>query len=105
MNENLLLMKLRQFAEIKELRHFFSKPYGLELLLFLDECQKVGKEVYIDEVYNSLVSPMPRREAFGIFLNQLEQASLIEKKVNSIKRSMKKIELSRNVVKALNSLK
>ena len=74
------------------------------MVLFLYEAQKSGQELSIDEVYNSLVSPMPRREAFGIFLNQLAQASLIEKKTHSIKRSMKKIELSNDIIKTLDDI-
>ena len=104
MNKTLSLTKIRKLIDTHEVKYFALKPYGLEMLLLLYDTQKNGQEISIDEVYNALVSPMPRREAFGIFLNQLEQASLIEKRVHSNKRSMKKIELSRNIVKALNSL-
>jgi len=105
MGSTLSLARLQSLIEINGLKHFAQKPYGLELVMYLYEAQKAGKEVSIDEVYNSLVSPMPRREAFGIFLNQLEQASLIEKNTHSTKKSMKKIELSTDIFKALEVIK
>ena len=104
MGLTLSLAKLQRLLDSKRLKHFAQKPYGLEMVIYLYEAQKAGKEVSIDEVYNSLVSPMPRREAFGIFLNQLAQASLIEKKTHSIKRSMKKIELSNDIIKTLDDI-
>ncbi len=52
------------------------------MLMLLYDAQKNGQEISIDEVYNSIVSPMPRREAFGVFLNELEHAFLINKKTH-----------------------
>lgn len=105
MNNTVTLTKLRKLIRTYELKHFMRKPYGLEMLLFLYEIQKNGQKISIDEVFKSLVSEMPRREAFGIFLNELEQASLIMKKVHATKRSRKTVELSNDVMKALDSLK
>ena len=100
----LQLTQLKSLIKTPELKYFVQKPYGLEMVLFLYEAQKYGREVSIDEVYNSLVSPMPRREAFGLFLNQLQNAYLIKKKKHSSKNSMKKIELSSQVFNALDAM-
>ena len=55
------LTKLQILLEVHGLKQFVQKPYGLEMVLYLYEAQKYGREVSIDEVYNSLTSPMPRR--------------------------------------------
>ena len=105
MNNKVILTRLRKINCTHDLKHFMRKPYGLEMLLFLHECQTNGQEISIDEVYNSLVSVKPRREAFGIFLSELEQASLINKKVHATNKSRRVVELSNDVLKALDSLK
>ena len=104
MNTCSYFRKLQELLSSKELGSFFLKSYGIELLLFLFEAQKNEKEFSVDEIYSLLISPKPRRESFGIFLNQLEASNLIEKGIHTNKKSMKKIELTLPFLNASNSM-
>ena len=90
--------------EQRLLRPFLERSYGLELVLKLFELKTEEKEVSIDELFGLLKSPTPRREAFGLFLNQLADAQMIEKNKHSKKKTMKSIELSQNVFNLINDI-
>lgn len=90
--------------EQRLLRPFFERSYGLELVLKLFVLKTEENEVSIDELFGLLKSPTPRREAFGLFLNQLAEAQIIVKNKHSKKKTMKSIELSQNIFNLINDI-
>ena len=53
-----------------QLNGFFDQPYGLELLFYLYFRQSDGLETSIDKIFFELTTPVPRREAFGRYLEK-----------------------------------
>ena len=87
-----------------KLRDFYTTSYGFELMLRLYNQSKLETNMHIDELYSSLNSRLPRREAFGQYINRLHKSNNIEKKVHSQKKSMKSIVLSEHIITELNKV-
>ena len=85
-----------------KLRDFYTTSYGFELLLKLYNQNQLDVNMHIDELYSSLNSRLPRREAFGQYINRLQKSNNIEKKIHNQKKSMKSIVLSEHIIKELN---
>ncbi|WP_435229008.1 hypothetical protein ACMAZE_10485 [Pseudopelagicola sp. nBUS_20] len=73
---------------------FFEKPYGLELLMELNENFVLGLDASIDEVFIKLKTASCRRDAFGRYINRLEEVGALVKTTNSRKKSMKSLTLT-----------
>ena len=87
-----------------KLRDFYTTSYGFELMLKLYNQNPLETNMHIDELYSSLNSRLPRREAFGQYINRLHKSNNIEKKVHSQKKSMKSIVLSEHIITELNKV-
>ena len=87
-----------------KLRCFYTTSYGMELMLKLYNQNQTEFNMHIDELYLSLNSQLPRREAFGQYINRLQKSNNIEKKVHSQKKSMKSIVLSEHIITELNKV-
>ena len=86
-----------------QLNVFFDQPYGLELLFYLYFRQSDGLETSIDKIFFELTTPVPRREAFGRYLENLAPNGRIKKIPHSEKKSMKAVRLSDAVMTAVKS--
>ena len=87
-----------------KLRNFYSTSYGFELMLKLYDQRQHEVSVHIDELYSSLKSGLPRREAFGKYINRLVSAGCIKKIAHDQKKSMKSIVLTINIIKELDKV-
>ena len=87
-----------------KLRNFYSTSYGFELMLKLYDQRQHEVSVHIDELYSSLKSGLPRREAFGKYINRLTTSDYIKKIPHSQKKSMKSIVLSEHIITELNKV-
>ena len=87
-----------------KLRDFYTTSYGFELLLKLYNQNQLDVNMHIDELYSSLNSRLPRREAFGQYINRLHASNNIEKRMHSQKKSMKSIVLSEHIIIELDNI-
>ena len=87
-----------------KLRDFYTTSYGFELMFKLYNQSQLETNMHIDELYSNLNSRLPRREAFGQYINRLHKSNNIEKKVHSQKKSMKSIVLSEHIITELNKV-
>jgi hypothetical protein len=87
-----------------KLRDFYTTSYGFELMFKLYNQSQLETNMHIDELYSSLNSRLPRREAFGQYINRLHKSNNIEKKIHSQKKSMKSIVLSEHIITELNKV-
>ena len=87
-----------------KLRNFYSTSYGFELMLKLYDQRQHEVSVHIDELYSSLKSGTPRREAFGKYIDRLVSAGCIKKIAHDQKKSMKSIVLTINIITELDKV-
>jgi hypothetical protein len=80
------------------LKSFYTTSYGFELMLKLYDQHQSETKMHIDELYSDMNSGLPRREAFGIFINRLDSLGYIKKITHSQKKSMKSIVLSEHII-------
>ncbi len=83
---------------------FMSKPYGLELLLLLNEFNRKDADNGIDDTFDAITLNRPRRAAFSNFIEQLVMHKYLEKSVSQRKRSKYILRLSDEIQKHLNSV-
>ena len=86
------------------LRDFYTTSYGFELMLKLYNQNQLESNMHIDELYSSLNSRSPRREAFGQYINRLHASNNIKKITHTQKKSMKSIVLSEHIITELNKV-
>ena len=87
-----------------KLKSFYTTSYSFELMLKLYDQSQSETKMHIDELYSSLKSGLPRREAFGKYIHRLISAGCIEKKAHDQKKSMKSIVLTINIIKELDKV-
>ena len=87
-----------------KLRDFYTTSYGIELMFKLYNQSQLETNMHIDELYSSLNSQLPRREAFGQYINRLHASNNIEKRMHSQKKSMKSIVLSEHIIIELDNI-
>jgi hypothetical protein len=104
MNINKYLKLTDALLSNNKLRSFYTTSYGFELLLKLYHQSQLETYMHIDELYSSLNSGLPRREAFGKYINRLDTLGYIKKITHSQKKSMKSIVLSLNIIAELDKL-
>ena len=85
-------------------RMFLSKPYGLELLLLLDNFARQNADNGIDDTFDAISLNRPRRAAFSNFVEQIVMHKYLEKSVSQKKRSKYILRLSDEIQKHLNSV-
>ena len=81
-----------------------SKPYGLELLLLLDNFARQNADNGIDDTFDAITLNRPRRVAFSNFVEQLVMHKYLEKSVSQKKRSKYILRLSDEIQKHLDSV-
>ena len=86
------------------LKVFYTTSYGFELMLTLYKQNQLETDMHIDELYLSLKSRLPRREAFGNYINRLITSDYIKKISHSQKKSMKSIVLNEHIITELNKV-
>ena len=86
------------------LKVFYTTSYGFELMLKLYNQSQLETDMHIDELYLSLKSRLPRREAFGNYINRLITSDYIKKISHSQKKSMKSIVLNEHIITELNKV-
>ena len=87
-----------------KLRDFYTTSYGFELMLKLYNQNPLETNMHIDELYSSLNSRSPRREAFGQYINRLHASNNIKKITHTQKKSMKSIVLSEHIIIELDNI-
>ena len=87
-----------------KLKSFYTTSYSFELMLKLYDQSQSETKMHIDELYSSLNSQLPRREAFGQYLNRLQKSNNIKKITHTQKKSMKSIVLSANIIAELDKV-
>ena len=87
-----------------KLRDFYTTSYGFELMFKLYNQSQLETNMHIDELYSSLNSRSPRREAFGQYINRLVASGYIKKITHNQKKSMKSIVLSTNIIAELDKV-
>ena len=88
----------------EKLRDFYTTSYGIELMFKLYNQSHLETNMHIDELYSSLNSQLPRREAFGQYINRLQKSNNIKKIPHSQKKSMKSIVLSEHIITEINKV-
>jgi len=83
---------------------FYTTSYGFELMLKLYNQNPLETNMHIDELYSSLNSRSPRREAFGQYINRLHASNNIKKITHTQKKSMKSIVLSEHIIIELDNI-
>jgi hypothetical protein len=86
------------------LKVFYTTSYSFELMLNLYKQSQLETDMHIDELYSSLKSRLPRREAFGNYINRLIASGYVKKITHSQKKSMKSIVLSEHIITELNKV-
>ena len=86
------------------LKVFYTTSYGFELMLNLYYQSQLETDMHIDELYSSLKSQLPRRQAFGNYINRLITSDYIKKIPHSQKKSMKSIVLNERIITELNKV-
>ena len=87
-----------------KLRDFYTTSYGFELMFKLYNQSQLEANMHIDELYSSLNSQLPRREAFGQYINRLQKSNNIKKITHTQKKSMKSVVLSEHIIAELNKV-
>ena len=87
-----------------KLKNFYTTSYSFELMLKLYDQSQSETKMHIDELYSSLNSGLPRREAFGKYIDRLDTLGFIKKITHSQKKSMKSIVLSANIIAELDKV-
>lgn len=104
MNINKYVRLTHTLLSNDKLRDFYTTSYGFELMLNLYNQSLFETNMHIDELYSSLKSGLPRREAFGQYINRLVILGYIKKITHSQKKSMKSIVLSGNIITELDKV-
>ena len=87
-----------------KLKDFYTTSYGFELMFKLYNQSQLETNMHIDELYSSLNSQLPRREAFGQYINRLQKSNNIKKITHTQKKSMKSIVLSEHIIIELDNI-
>ena len=104
MNINKYLKLTDALLSNNKLRSFYTTSYGFELLLKLYHQSQLEINMHIDELYSNLNSGLPRREAFGRYINRLDTLGYIKKITHSQKKSMRSIVLTEHIITEINKV-
>ena len=104
MNLNKYIKFTDKLLSNENLKVFYTTSYGFELMLKLYNQNPLETNMHIDELYSSLNSRSPRREAFGQYINRLHASNYIKKITHTQKKSMKSIVLSEHIIIELDNI-
>ncbi|MDA0955626.1 MAG: hypothetical protein O2811_05190 [Proteobacteria bacterium] len=99
-----LLSQLQGAAEIPALAPFFRRAFGLELLLLIDQAQREGRGLGIEECFEALTIAKPTRGTFARFFRELVLEEVVLADVSASKRSKREVRLAPEVSRALRRL-
>jgi len=102
MEKHLSLNQVKKIRPQSQIKIFFEKGYGFELLMILWEDYNHCPQLSIEKTLEKLSLHQPRRETFSRFINRLETNGCIIKTVHTEKKSMRSISLSDELYNSLN---
>ena len=101
MEKFLTLKNIQDMHTMSQVKIFFEKGYGFELLMLLWEDYNNVPSLSIEKTIDKLSLHKPRRETFSRFVNRLEANGCIVKSIHSEKKSMRSLSLSDELYNAL----
>ena len=104
MEKQLSLNKVKRIKPKYQIKIFFEKGYGFELLMILWEDYNRCPQLSIEKTLELLSLHQPRRETFSRFINRLESNGCIKKSIHTEKKSMRSISLSEELYNSLNQI-
>jgi hypothetical protein len=99
-----ILVRLRGAAASPPLAPFFRRAFGLELLLLIDQAQREGRGLGIEECFEALTIAKPTRGTFARFFRELVLEEVVLADVSASKRSKREVRLAPEVSRALRRL-
>jgi DNA-binding MarR family transcriptional regulator len=94
MDKYLTLRNIQEINRMSQIKIFFEKGYGFELLMLLWEDYNKKPSLSIEKTIDKLSLHKPRRETFSRFVNRLEANGCIVKSIHSEKKSMRSLSLT-----------
>ena len=94
MEKHLSLDSIRKIDSKYQIKIFFEKGYGFELLMVLWDDYEQIPSLSIEKTLDKLSLHKPRRETFSRFINRLEANGCIKKSVHTEKKSMRSLSLT-----------
>jgi hypothetical protein len=104
MEKRLSLNQVKRVKPQYQIKIFFEKGYGFELLMILWEDYNQSPQLSIERTLDLLSLHQPRRETFSRFINRLESNGCIKKSIHTEKKSMRSISLSEELYESLNQI-
>ena len=101
MEKFLTLKNIQDMHTKSQVKIFFEKGYGFELLMLLWEDYNNVPSLSIEKTIDKLSLHKPRRETFSRFVNRLEANGCIVKSIHSEKKSMRSLSLTDELYNAL----
>ncbi|MDC1446262.1 hypothetical protein N8366_08925 [Amylibacter sp.] len=101
MDKYLTLRSIQKINRMPQIKIFFEKGYGFELLMLLWEDYNKKSSLSIEKTIDKLSLHKPRRETFSRFVNRLEANGCIVKSIHSEKKSMRSLSLTDELYKLL----
>ena len=101
-------MKYFEYKKLLEncgTRAFLAKPYGLELLFILEQCELENADNGVEDTHELLTQFKPRRGAFSTFIQDLCAGGYITKSTSGFKASKSILRLSTDVGTAFKAFK
>tara|TARA_B110000977_G_scaffold21845_2_gene26235 strand:+ start:316 stop:705 length:390 start_codon:yes stop_codon:yes gene_type:complete len=87
------------------LKWFPRKPFGLELMLLLEQLEEQDSGNGIDDTWLLIQHNRPQRGTFSLYVNELDDAGVIDIHRSKDKRSRKIMRLSKASISALNRIR
>ena len=94
MDKYLTLRSIQEINRMSQIKIFFEKGYGFELLMLLWEDYNKRPSLSIEKTIDKLSLHKPRRETFSRFVNRLEANGCVVKSIHSEKKSMRSLSLT-----------
>ena len=100
----LSLGNIKEINKNSQIKIFFEKGYGCELLLLLWDNYDKEVPLSIERTLDQLTLNKPRREAFSRFIKRLEINSCIKKSIHTEKKSMRSLSLTDEIYQYLQAI-
>ena len=104
MEKRLSLNQVKRVKPQYQIKIFFEKGYGFELLMILWEDYNHSPQLSIEKTLDLLSLHQPRRETFSRFINRLESNGCIKKSIHTEKKSMRSLSLTDEIYQYLQAI-
>ena len=104
MEKRLSLNQVKRVIPQYQIKIFFEKGYGFELLMILCEDYNQSPHLSIEKTLDLLSLHQPRRETFSRFINRMESNGCIKKSIHTEKKSIRSISLSEELYESLDQI-